>query len=373
MEYQLKTRQVCLFFIAFIPLGKFFMMPSVIAGISGEDMWISALINMLLDASVLSVLLFVARKADCDVYTLIERSLGKFGARAVLILYLVYFLLKSVLSINEQREYIEMTMYLNSQSIVYFLPFFVGMFFLCLKKLRVIGRAADIFIISTVIGYLILMGLSINSLDLSYLLPVGANGIGKILKGSFSSLNWFGDAVYFLFFIGEFRYKKKDGFKIIGCYFIAVLMIVLFLFVFYSVFNFIAPRQRFALTETSKYTTTVNNLERFDYFGILLILISEVVGASLPVFFATKILCKLIKTKHKWIPVLAVVGIELVFILVFGEYYYSIENFIIGYAGWFYLTMGIVFPLLSPLLLLKKEKPMRVFKINFKEKKSAVR
>ncbi len=371
MEYQLKTRQICLFFIAFLPLGKFFMMPSVIAGITGEDCWISVLINILIDFAVFSVLLYVAKKSDANIYTLLSRSLGKTLSKIVLILYVIYFLLKSVLSIYEQKEYVESTIYLNAQNVFYFLPFFIAAFFLCVKKLRILGRAADVFFLITLIGYVLLIALSINNLDLASVLPIGANGFTNIIKGSYKSINWFGDAVYFAFFIGEFKFGKKDRIKLSLSYVISCIMTLLFILVFYSVFTYISFRQRYALTETSKYTTVINNLERFDYFGISCILLSNVIGAALPVFFCSKILCKLIDIKRKWITILVLIGIETILITVFSEYYKSIEDFILNYAGYYYIFMSVILPCCAPLLIIKKDKNAVEIKPK-KEKKNAV-
>ena len=49
MQYELKSRQVCLFIIAFLPISKLFIMPSILAGKANEDLWISALVNLTLD------------------------------------------------------------------------------------------------------------------------------------------------------------------------------------------------------------------------------------------------------------------------------------------------------------------------------------
>ena len=47
--YQLKVRQICFFIIAFLPITKFFSLPSIIATCANEDLWISTLISLAFD------------------------------------------------------------------------------------------------------------------------------------------------------------------------------------------------------------------------------------------------------------------------------------------------------------------------------------
>ena len=57
-DYQLHLRQICLFFIAFSPILRVFMLPSLTAQISGEDMWISSVFNVLIDfISIIAIII----------------------------------------------------------------------------------------------------------------------------------------------------------------------------------------------------------------------------------------------------------------------------------------------------------------------------
>ena len=48
-----RIRNVCLFFIAFLPATKIFLLPHVLARAAGADMWISAAVNVVLVAITL--------------------------------------------------------------------------------------------------------------------------------------------------------------------------------------------------------------------------------------------------------------------------------------------------------------------------------
>ena len=262
---------------------------------------------------------------------------------------------RAILPLNEQRDYVEFTLYTLMPRSFYFIPFFFVAFYLCTKKLNAIGRCADVLWLTTIVGYTLLILLSLSNADFGAILPVGANGFSSIVKGSYTAMPWFGDSVYFMFFLGQFAYRKKDTIKFIISFLIGAFMVIFFMIIFYSIFTSIASRQRFALTEISKYTTVISNTGRFDYIGILLILLSNVFALSLPLFFACRILDYLFGIKNYWLSALIVVGIHLTINLAFIQYFYSIEEFIMNYGGVFFLILSNVIPALT-VFMVKKEK-----------------
>lgn len=355
MEYELKPRQICFFIISFFPVAKLFMMASVVSALANEDTWLSVLINLSLDLISIFSIIYISKKTDKTFFELITDTFGKLGAKFILFLYLVFFLLKSILPVCEAKDYMRLTLFVTKPNSTNFLPFFILAFYLCLKRLRVLGRIADLTFLLTVTGFSVLFFLSLGNSDFSAILPVGANGLTNILKGSYKGLNWFGDACYLMFFIGEFDTQKKAGTKIIISYLINVVIITLFAISFYGVFSSIASKQKFSLTEAVKYDNAINFTGRFDYFGIVLILFSNFFAMILPLFFACKILDRIFEVKYKWISALIVVAFSFTVVILFSDYFASIENFIINYASGYFLVLGNVLPALSPLLLLKNK------------------
>lgn len=355
MQYELKTRQVCLFLIALMPLTKLFLMPSVLAEHANEDMWISALINCALDFVTLICIIRLCRLANTNVFGIIESAFGKVGAKIFFGLYAVYFLLKAVIPLNEQKDFVVYTLYTLMPILMYFLPFFVLSFYFCTKNLRAVGRAADVLWFITLAAFAIIIPLSIANIDPAAILPIGANGVVKITSGSYSVLTWFGDAAYFLFFAGEFKYSKGDGKKIILSYLLSAAILILFLLIFYAAFTSIASRQRFALTEISKYTTVINSIGRFDYLGIFMILFSNLFSLTMPMFITSKILNYIFGFSKKWISPLIAVGTQALLMIAFYRFIFGIENFIMQYCGLIFIIFGNVIPI-AVSLLYKKEK-----------------
>ena len=346
MEKQLKTRQICLFFITFMPITKLFAMPSIMASISDRSLYISGLINVLIDLLTLVVLVVVSKKTDKTYYEMLSSTFTDKGAKIISLLYALYFLFKATFPIMEGKDYINATLYLAMPSTFYFLPFFTVALYICTKQLRILGRLADVLFIFTISGFLLLIILSLNNADFGAIFPIYNPNIKSIIDGSYSSLTWFGDSLYFLFFIGNFEHKKGDSVKIILSYLVNAFMIIIFLILFYGVFTFIAFRQRFALTEIAKYTTVISNTGRFDYLATISILFSHTISLCIPLFFASKLIERAFPNLKKFLCALISVTISFTLSLVFTKYYISIEKFVTGIAGVILLIFANVFPIL---------------------------
>ena len=350
MTKSFRTRQICFFHVALLPVVKFFMMPSLISGISGEDLWISTLFNCLADLITVSVLYFCLKSADADFFALLERKFGKIFAKAVMAFYIVFFLLKTVMPLSEEKDYVELTLYMTSPSLFTFMPVFFAIFFICVKKMRVIGRIADGIFIIAVSGYAFLIALSVSDTDICAVLPVGAHGIKNIALGAYSSSAWFNDGAYLLFFMGNYVKGKKDGLKILLSVVFSSLIVLCFIVVFYGTFTSIAFRQRFALTEISKYTTAINNMERFDYIPIFALLFTSIFSLALPFYFASELIHRLFSIK-RWMAATIATLPSAVLLLFFGEYFLSIENFIINIASGYFIFFGTLFPVVMAIIL----------------------
>ena len=346
----LKPRQICFFYIALLPVVKFFMMPSLIAGICGEDLWISVLINALSDIFTIAVLYFCLKDEDADFFTLIEKRVGKAFAKAVMAFYIIFFLLKTVIPLNEEKDYVELTLYMTSPSLFTFMPVFFAIFFICAKKLRVIGRIADGVFIVALIGYAFTFALSVSDTDVLAVLPIGAHGIKKVALGAYSSCGWFSDGAYFLFFVGNYVKGKKDGLKILISVAVSSLIVLSFTIIFYGTFTSIAFRQKFALTELSKYTTAINNMERFDFVAIFALLFTSIFALSLPFYFACELTERLFNIK-RWLAAIIAILPPVILLLFFGEFFNSIENFIINIASGYFITLGTIFPIIMAIIL----------------------
>ena len=281
---------------------------------------------------------------------ILKEKFGTTFTKVILSLFLIYFLFKSIIPIEEQKEYVILTLYITLPKSLPFIPFFFASYYICAQKMRALGRFSDVLWVLTLLGYVLLVSLSIKNVDFSAFLPVNNNNTKNIINGSYHATAWFGDGVYLLFLIGEFEWESKSFLKIMLSYLANFVLILVFSFLFYCIFSSIAFRQRFAMTEISKYSSVINSTGRFDYIAIGILLLVNIFAISLPLFFACKILQELFNIKQNWLCALIINVFAFLFSYILESQFYYIEQFILNYVGILFIILGNVFPIIFTLM-----------------------
>lgn len=359
MKYELKSRQVALFFIAFLPIIKFFSLPSSAVKIAGEDFYLSALLCLIIDLITVLFLLKMNGKFNADLYTVLEYNFNKFIARAIYVLYAVFFIVKAITPLFEQFNFLQATLYETSPTTFSYLPFLVFSIYLCTQNLRSVGRLADVLFMFSIISVVLLTALAVNDVDFTAILPIGAQGT-KIIKASARIFNWFGDAPYLLFMLGYFSSNKKDFIKPTIGFLVHLVFTVGFLIVFYAVFSYASGRELYAIAEISKYSNVLNSIGRFDYIAIFLLLVPHTVAVALPVFFAVNLINRAFNLK-KWLPSVVLNVALFLFLTVFNSAVVPTLEFIHLY----FMPFMLIFANLLPFALLFLKKPYKRYRINF--------
>lgn len=343
---QLKLRQICLIFIAFVPTTKVLLMPASIAFASKNDLWISTLINVLLDMAVIAAVLYVCKKNDnVTFFEILKLNFGNVAAKIIIFIYALYFLMKMYVPLMEQKLFLEKTLYESAPRSFFFLPFFVISFYSCLKGIRSIGRCADIMFWFTVPAIVMILLLAFPNSDFSALLPIGFNNTKNILKGISSSMLWFGQGIYMLFFMGKFKYEKRSFLKVLLSYFITGLVVVFFMMVFYATFSSIADRQHFALLKISRYSLVLSSIGRFDFLAIFLLITSTIYALTIPILYSVECLSDTFNFKKKIVPALIINGLLILSLLFTDKYFSLIMNFIQKYLLIPFVLFAYVFPI----------------------------
>lgn len=354
-QNKLKLRQICFIFLAFMPVTKIALLPSVLSGFCDEQLWIAALFGFLLDLSVLFIAMHLYKKHDnCTLFYLLENKISKGFARAVYFGYGVYFILKAIVPILEQQDYVHNTLYEISPSVIVFLPLFAVSFYQSLKGLKILGRCADACIWLTAFGLFLVFFLAFPITDFTNILPIIQKPTYKPFNATFRSIIWFSDSVYMLLFLGHFQGEKRQTLKVCGSYGLASLVVIFFMVVFYSAFSSIAETRFFATPELTVYSLAIANSARFDYIAIILLMFSQVFAIILPVYLATKCFERAFGLKKALIPAIVINLSLAIFTVIFTGKLFSVLSFMSKYLSYAFIFFGYVVPLL--LLFIPKEK-----------------
>lgn len=352
---KIKLRQICFIFLAFMPATKIALLPSVLAGFADEKLWVSALIGFLFDIAVLLIAMRICKKHDnCTVYYLLESHFSPALAKAVYFGYGVYFILKALVPLLEQQDYIQNTLYEITPSIFVFLPFFFLSFYQSLKGLKILGRAADACIYLTALGLMLTFFLSVPTADFTNMLPIIQKTTYKPVIGAFKSVIWFSDSVYILLFLGHFKTEKRQTLKVTLSYGTASLAVIIFMVIFYSAFSSVADTRFFATSELTIYSLKLTNSARIDYLAVFLLMFSQVFAITLPIYLSTKCFERAFGLKKALIPAITINACLAVFTVVFRGKLFTVLKVFSDYLSYVFIFFGYVLP--ATLLLIPKEK-----------------
>ncbi len=343
----MNTRQICFFFIAFMPVLKIFAMPSALVRNADNDLLFVYALSFLLDFAVLQIVLFSVTDKK-DLYSKLLFHVKSVPAKTVYLLYAAFFVIKCMFYASEQRVYIELSLYQTETHLLTFIPFFLFGFYIATKRIKAIARLSDVTAILSALSIITLIVLSFSSGDYLSFSPVLNVNAKKLFKSFAATLIWGGDAVYLLFMANELTFEKHARLKISLAYLSSGVAVLLFLAVFYAIFGNVGKEKSFAFAEISAYSVFLSNTARFDYFAIFFMLMTSVVAATLPLFFSTLCLKKAFDFKHGIIPALIPVSVIFVFIAVSDDKSNALLNSMYG----FFPILAAIFNFLLPTLSL---------------------
>lgn len=345
----LKPRQICFVFLALAPVNKLITYPSFLASRTGGSLWISLIVSLALDVALLFFILAAGKDFGNETfYNTLEASLGKPTAKFAYAVYAVYFFLKALLPLIEQKYYVENTLYEIMPAGITFYPFFLVSFYACIKGLKILGRCCDLTVGVTAAGLILAIFLSIGASDFSFLFPLVQKPTAEIIKTPLYSLIWNSDCLYMLFFLGHYRKEEGCEKKIILSYLVAGVTAAAFILVFFSIYGPIASSQPFALPAATVFSVNATNAARFDYLAVFLLLFAQIHSIILPLFLCVKCVERVLGIQKSLVISIAVNLLAAVATILFSEEFFTLMDFSTVFFSPFF---AVVLFLLTPALL----------------------
>jgi spore germination protein KB len=212
---KISDRQAKSLLVATILPTSIFSLPALTAAKANEDAWLSVIFASLI--GVVVVLTIVALGQKFPEKTIVEYSediMGKLFGKTAGLIYIWFFLYLTALTVREFSEFM-LTVFMDEMPIVILIGSILLVCALAIYHgLEVISRLNEI-LITLVIGFfLFALLLSTGEMAPFRLLPVFANGIIPILKGSFHVAGRMGEVVVLAFlipYINQATSAKRTG------------------------------------------------------------------------------------------------------------------------------------------------------------------
>lgn len=282
-------RQLLFFLGCIAPLTKLVLLPAQLVADAKNDLLLSALLPVVLESLSVFAAVLLSKRA-LSFFALLERSFGRAAATLGSVVLSLFFLFAAYIPLFEQKLMVQSVFYDTLPSDLLFAPFFLLSVYFCLKPLASFGRVFDLLGPLSVLSFAVLVLFSAGEADFAALLPAGISGAEGIFTGAKHALAWFFDGALVLPLMDKIQYKKGLAWKAVAVHLAGGGAVLLFLALFYGIFQGIAPVQFFAFAKTAKYFPAVGILGRVDYLFIYALALAMIFASLMPMFSAAELL-----------------------------------------------------------------------------------
>ena len=339
-----KARQICFFAAFMLPMTKLLEAPSNLAKEGLGDLLLPAVLHFIFQTAILFGLLFLLSKTKGGFFPFLEEKIGRTGLKIFKWCLAVYFLFTALQPLLDLEKFVHAAFCDTEPNAFSLTPFFFLSGYISVKSLRSFGRIADLCAPIFLIAFSGLILMSLGATDLQAVLPWFEFPFSKILTATTRTTVYFSDAILILPLLGEFDYKKGDSLKITSSYAVGGLFTLLFLAVFYGIYQSLAPIEHYAFSKIAQYFPALQTLGRIDLLLVYALTAVLLFIYSLPIAYA----CRFISDGVGGKPVLiaAIINAGLLIFTFFGNRHYNFFYTAITQKLWW------IFPLFTIAILL---------------------
>ena len=321
MEKTISTNQTGLLLAVFTIALKLSALPAICYSLSGASSYVTITIALILDFIGTIVILKTISKLPKDMtfFDLISRTMSKFVAITIYIILFIYFLLKSIITLQELHDYYIATLFQELNPFFFLLSLFLIMLFICQKPFRALGRALEVCFWPLLIGITFTLILPIGDMEIINLLPICEDGVYPIFNGLVHTAISFGDFLVLLIFMGRISWDAKKPYKKVVIYMLSAVSFILnFYVVFIGCFGDTAVGQTLALGELPLHNANPGTIGRLEWITIIIWTVVLIIQAGILGKCSCDCLKQIFHTK-KDIPPALVVSISMV-VLIMASY-----------------------------------------------------
>lgn len=352
---KISTRQLCFILAFFFPVNKLIILPAALGGTAGNDLLLSAGALYLLQGIAVFSILWLTKKKNQTLFSLIEERFGKVTAYIAYAVLSLFFFFSSLYPLLEQKTYVLNTMYDTRPSVIVFLPFFALSLYAATKGLTSIGRSADLALFFFLPSFILLLVMAVGSTDFTELLPIANNSFPEIVNGCLTALFAFAESAYLLVFMGHVQVEKKFLTKTMLSYGGGALGVLLFLGVFYGIFSEVSMRELYALSKIARYYNALKVIGRVDFIFIYSIEIVQLFALVIPIQLCVHTASTVLHTGKVGLVSLIVNILLLIFTLLTSNAFLAVNSFINTYCFPVFLLFSFALPILCLLFTIPKK------------------
>lgn len=363
MEKTISTNQASLIMCIFTIALKVSALPAIMFSFAGNDSYISCLIAIIFDFIGTVIIVNIMEKhPDETFFSITKETMGKTVAIITQVILLIYFIIRTILVLQELHDYFIATLFEELNPIYFLIILGLIMLYSTRKSFRTIGRLIELIFWPVAIAIAFTLVFPIKDLQIVKLLPVFEEGFFPIYRGLSRTTFAFGDYMILLIIMGKIKFEKKSKKKILIYMAGALSFIFNFFVIFVGCFGDFALNQTLALSELPLHNTTPATIGKLEWLTISIWTIILLVNAILLSIASVSVFDNIFGTNdRKWgsivVTCIIMVAVTLTYLQLEGIVEFAISPAFASVVGGIQLSMIAILLIASVLKRNKGKSP----------------
>lgn len=361
-DLKISARQTGMMAVMLILANSMLILPSLIhRDVASDAFWVVCLL-IFFDLLVLTVFfLLKSRFPEAKFYDILKDHLGMIVAKTIYLLFMLFFLFKSLLTYSVVYMFLKQQVYQNQFEIMALICFLPVVNHAVFNGIRTISRTIEIFFYVVCAGLVLCLAISItNGGGIPLFFQTSPE---KFFNSAFKHTFAFGDYLLLFLIMDKIDLKPRQGRKILAFVAIGIGFILLVLFRFYSIYRVTAFMHTNALIDISSVSAEYSAIGRLDVISMLTVMFLTYFQLELFIYGFCSSFIGIFPKLNK---IHAIVFYDIVFLILYfgflGQY-----DFFIGatesYFPYFMLIINVIVPLTLTFIALKPGKRRKYEKI----------
>lgn len=299
-KFMISRRQAVILFLICTMSSKLQLLPCLLAGEVGRDLWIVLLFGAIIDTAFLFLTILINKLCpNMSIHDLLRQTYGKLFTSLIGILFFGYFICTSILPFEAVRDVFASNLFDSIPWQIFALFFLVCVGYLSFSGLRTLGRTAELYFYVILFSIICLIILGAINTSWSEILPAFQTPPSKICSTYMMHSIWFGD--YMIFYVLTGRIKPDDSglkYKDVLLWMLAVSLYVVGYIVLWGLYGITTSSQASLLSSISAFSLLSLEIGRLDWFLVLLSQIASVISCSTYIYCASECIYQIGNKKH---------------------------------------------------------------------------
>ncbi|MDD4110449.1 MAG: GerAB/ArcD/ProY family transporter [Clostridia bacterium] len=344
MEKAISSRQLAvMFFIATIAL-RLTVLPSIIYKDIGKEGFMLMAVHCVIELITFFIIYYLLKKnQNSSFYQFLSKILGRFGAKIIFFVIFALYFFKFLFLIHDGFVFARDVIFTDANLILYIFIMLSIAGSLYLFKLRAFARTLEIFYPIILISLIIILIIPVLTTEVHDIRPLLDIPAPTFLNATFKYLIFSGNFIFALLFMGKVKFdnNKKDFKTLFGTVLISILMLLIFYFLFNSIFKFTGFLHGNAISDLVQFVPSPSILGNFDIITITIIKLVFILYGGLYTFVMCDSIEEIIRRKktnkvdsRKWI-LFSIFALVLFFVYFVFSTPESLNLFLKDYMSYF--------------------------------------